>query len=412
MTIIPAGRRARILLMAALALAATAGAALMARGGGGPESFRTARPARGEIASTVTSSGTINPVVTVTVGTPVSGIVQAIYADYNALVRKGQVIARIDPATYQAQVEQSRGSVLNAQAGLDKAKVTLVDAARTRKRYENLVKDGSVARGDFDTYATAEASAQAAVQAAEGVLAQARGAYRQAKTNLDYTTIVSPVDGIVISRSVEVGQTVAASLQAPTLFTIAQDLTKMQIYATVDESDIGRIVEGANATFSVDAYPETRFSGTVTQVRNAATTVSNVVTYTVVVGVDNAELKLKPGMTASVVFQTARKEDALKIPTAALRFKPQAATGAATGAAGGKSAEAAPRLAPGQKRLYVLRDGKPVAVAVTVGIGNDKETEVLTGLAGGEEVVLESLGVKKKDSASPLGMTGGMGPPR
>ncbi len=405
MTIIPAGKRARILLIAALALAATVGATLLARGGGGPENFRTVRPARGEIASTVTSSGTINPVVTVTVGTPVSGIVQAIYADYNAQVKKGQVIAQIDPATYRAQVEQSRGNVLNAQAGLDKAKVALADATRTRGRYENLVKDGSVARGDFDTYATAEASARAAVQAAQGALAQAQGAYRQAKTNLDYTTIVSPVDGIVISRSVEVGQTVAASLQAPTLFTIAQDLTKMQIYATVDESDIGRIVEGGNATFTVDAYPETRFSGTVTQVRNAATTVSNVVTYTVVVGVDNAELKLKPGMTASVVFQTAHKADALKIPTAALRFKPQAA-------AAGDKAEAAPRPAPGQKRLYVLQDGKPAPVAVTIGIGNDKETEVLTGLTGGEEIVLESLGVKKKGSSSPLGMSGGMGPPR
>lgn len=404
MNILPAARRTRLLLIALLAVAATVGAALMARGGGGPESFRTARPARGEIASTVTSSGTINPVVTVTVGTPVSGIVQAIYADYNALVKKGQVIARIDPATYQAQVEQNRGNVLNAQAGLDKARVTLADAARTRQRYENLVKDGSVSRSDYDTYATAEASARAAVQAAQGALAQAQGSYRQAKTNLDYTTITSPVDGIVISRSVEVGQTVAASLQAPTLFTIAQDLTKMQIYATVDESDIGRINEGGNTTFSVDAYPETRFSGTVTQVRNAATTVSNVVTYTVVVGVDNAELKLKPGMTASVVFQTAHRPDALKIPTAALRFKPQAT--------GEKTAEAAPRLAQGQKRLYVLREGKPVPVAVTVGIGNDKETEVLTGLGDGDEVVLESLGTQKKGSTSPLGMAGGMGPPR
>lgn len=406
MNFMPSGKRPRILLIAVLAVAATIGAALLARGGGGPENFRTQRPARGEISSTVTSSGTINPVVTVTVGTPVSGIVQGIYADYNAQVKKGQLIAQIDPATYRAQVEQSRGNVLNAQAGLDKARVTLADATRTRQRYENLVKDGSVSRSDFDTYSTAEASARAAVQAAQGVLAQAQGSYRQAKTNLDYTNIVSPVDGIVISRSVEVGQTVAASLQAPTLFTIAQDLTKMQIYATVDESDIGRIQEGAGATFTVDAYPETRFSGTVTQVRNAATTVSNVVTYTVVVGVDNAELKLKPGMTASVVFQTAHKADALKIPTASLRFKPQAASGAKT------SAEAAPKLAPGQKRLYVLQDGKPVPVAVTVGIGNDKETEVLTGLTGSEEVVLESLGTTKKASASPLGMSGGMGPPR
>ncbi len=405
---LPSGKRARILLGAALAGVLTIGAALYARGGGGSETYRTTKPERGEIMSSVTSSGTINPVVTVTVGTPVSGIIKELYADYNSQVKKGQVIAQIDPATYRAQVEQSQGNYLAARANLEKAKVALIDASRTQSRYKSLVKDGSVSVSDYDTYATAAASAQAAVTAAQGSVSQAKGAYDQARTNLDYTTITSPVDGVIISRSVEVGQTVAASLQAPTLFTIAQDLTKMQIYATVDESDIGKIHEGGNASFSVDAYPETRFSGVVTQVRNAATTVSNVVTYTVLVGVDNAGLLLKPGMTASVTFETARKADALKIPTAALRYKPKTEGAAAT-----QAGQAGQKAKSGAKRVYVLREGKPVQVSVTVGIANDKETEITGGdLKPEDSVVLESLGVQKTASASPLGMSGGMGPPR
>ena len=400
------GRTGLLLLAAALLLAA-GGGWLALSGSKNQASYRTATVARGDLSSTVTSSGTINPVVTVTVGTPVSGIIKELFADYNSQVKKGQVIAHIDPAVYRAQMEQSRGNYLAAQANLDKAKVTLADSTRTLKRYQNLVKDGSVSVSDFDTYATAAASAKAAVASAQGSVAQAKGSYDQAKTNLDYTTITSPVDGIVISRAVEVGQTVAASLSAPTLFTIAQDLTKMQIYATVDESDIGKVHEGGNATFSVDAYPETSFSGIVTQVRNAATTVSNVVTYTVVVGVDNSELKLKPGMTANVVFVAASRENVLKIPTAALRFRPKAENG--------QKQEAAAKLGTGQKRVYVLKDGKPMPVTISVGIGNDKETEVTGGdLAEGMDIVLEAQGAAKAASATKNPMTtsgAGMGPP-
>ena len=192
----------------------------------------------------------------------------------------------------------------------------------------------------------------------------------------------------------------AASFTTPTLFTIAQDLTKMQILATVDESDIGKVHEGGNATFTVDAYPEARFSGLITQVRNAATTVSNVVTYSVVVGVDNADLRLKPGMTANVTFITANKADALKIPTAALRFKPKSAT-----------TDAVLKLNPGEKRLYVLKNGKPAPVAVNVGIGNDKETEITGGLAPDDLVVLEAQNEPTAKAAkNPLGTGGGMGP--
>ncbi len=376
------------------------------RGSKSETAYKTTKAERGDISSTVTSSGTINPVVTVTVGTPVSGIIKELFADYNSPVKKGQVIAQIDPASYRAQVDQSRGSYLNAKANLDKAKVTLADAERTLRRYQNLVKDGSVSVSDYDSYATAAASARAAVTAAQGSVDQAKGAFDQAKTNLDYTTITSPVDGIVISRAVEVGQTVTASMSTPTLFTIAQDLTKMQISATVDESDIGKIREGGEASFTVDAYPETRFTGVVTQVRNAATTVSNVVTYAVMVGVDNPELKLKPGMTANVTFTAESRQGVLKVGTAALRFRPKGPDG--------KSLPTA-KLPAGHKNVYVLRNGAPQAVAVTLGVGNDKDTEILSGaLKEGDEVVLEALSASEAKTASnPLGGARGpgMGPP-
>ena len=390
----------KLAVIAALLLALAGGAYYFFRGGKQAATYRTVSPTRGEITSTVTSSGTINPVVSVSVGTAVSGTIKELFVDYNSEVKKGQVIAQIDPATYSAQVEQSQGNYLAAQANVDKAKVTLADTARTMARYKALVKDGSVSQSDYDTSATAAAAARAALASAQGSVAQARGSYAQAKTNLDYATIRSPVDGIVISRAVDVGQTVAASFTTPTLFTIAQDLTKMQILATVDESDIGKVHEGGNATFTVDAYPEARFSGLITQVRNAATTVSNVVTYAVVVGVNNADLRLKPGMTANVTFITANKADALKVPTAALRFRPKNA-----------AAEAAQKLNPGEKRLYVLKNGKPAPVAVNVGIGNDKETEITGGLAPDDLVVLEAQNEPTAKAAkNPLGTGGGMGP--
>jgi HlyD family secretion protein len=398
------GRTRAAILAGVLALAAGSAWLLYPKGQAAP-TYRTQKAARGDITATVSSSGSIAPVVTVTVGTPVSGIIKAIFADFNSQVKKGQVIAQIDPATYSALVEQSKGSYLNAVANVEKARITLADSVRTLKRYQSLVKDGSVAVSDYDTYATAAASAKAALSAAEGSVAQAKGAYDQAKTNLAYTTITSPVDGIVISRAVEVGQTVAASLNTPTLFTIAQDLTKMQINATVDESDIAKVQEGANATFSVDAYPEELFPAVVTQVRNAATTTSNVVTYSVILGVDNAGLKLKPGMTASVTFVAAARQNALKIPTAALRFRPKDAPQAQGG------------LAPGQKRVYVLKDGRPAPVVVTIGIGNDKETEVTAGdITEASELVLgETTGAQARSSSSsnPLATRGGpgMGPP-
>lgn len=369
-------RRGRLLFVAGVILAACVLWFLL-RGGEAP-TYRAVSPKVQDIASTVESTGTLNPVVTVTVGTPVSGIIKSLHADFNSPVKKGQIIAQIDPATYSALVMQAHGSYVNAQAALRKAQVTAADADRTLARYAKLLHDGSISQGDYDGAATAAKTARNAVDEARGNVEQTCGAWRQAQTNLDYTSIRSPLDGVVISRNVDVGQTVAASFQTPTLFTIAQDLTKMQILASVAEADIGKIRVGGVAAFTVDAYPEKRFSGVVAQMRNSATTVSNVVTYAVVLAVDNKELLLKPGMTANITFTFQSKNDALTVPTAALRFKP-------------RGGDRTPEPAPGQKRVYLLRDGVPVPVVVRMGVVNDTDAEVLAGLGPTDRVVVEQL---------------------
>jgi HlyD family secretion protein len=256
------------------------------------------------------------------------------------------------------------------------------------------VKDGIVAQSDFDSAETRYQEATAAVKAAEGGVAQTRGSYSQALTNLRYATIRSPVDGIVVSRSVDMGQTVAASFQTPTLFTIAQDLTRMQIETSVDEADISRVRVGQPATFTVDAYPADKFAGTVTQVRNAPVTVSNVVTYVVVVGVDNKELRLKPGMTANVTIETARRENVLKIPAAALRFRPKETKEANGKQAGGDSGR---MKKEGGQQVCILADNKPRPVSVKTGISNDGQVELAAGeLREKDEVIVEQLLPAKK----------------
>ncbi len=224
-------------------------------------SYKTARIERGTIVSTVAATGNLSAVITVSVGTQVSGTIQKLYVDYNSRVKKGQAIAEIDPSLFTASVEQSQGNYLTAEANLQKARVTLVDAERTFVRNKKLLSDGIISQGDFDVAETALQSAKASIKAAEGSVAQTKGALLQAKTNLRYSTIRSPVDGVVISRAIDVGQTVAASFQTPTLFTIAQDLTKMQIEVSVDEADISRIQLDQKATFTVDSYPEMTFRG-------------------------------------------------------------------------------------------------------------------------------------------------------
>lgn len=377
--------------------------------------FRTARIERGGIVATVAATGNLSAVTTVQVGTQVSGTIQKLYVDYNSRVKMGQAIAEIDPSLFNASVEQSQGNYLSAEANLQKARVTLADAERTLNRNRKLLADGIISQGDYDVAETAWQSSKAALKASEGAVSQTRGALMQSRTNLRYSVIRSPVDGVVISRAVDIGQTVAASFQTPTLFTIAKDLTKMQIEVSVDEADISRIRLDQKATFTVDAYPEQQFRGKVVQIRSAPVITQNVVTYIVVVNVDNSDLKLKPGMTANVSVEVARKDDVLKLPPAALRFKPKTkgdesskekpATQKDAGIHGGKPAGRKGGAA-GQQ-VYILKDNKPVAVPVKTGIANSSSIELVEGaLKEGDEVIVEQTGgdtKKKASGGSPMG---------
>ncbi|MCX5917695.1 MAG: efflux RND transporter periplasmic adaptor subunit, partial [Deltaproteobacteria bacterium] len=327
--------------------------------------YRTAKVERGSISAFVTANGTINPVITVLVGSQVSGTIQKLYADYNSQVKKDQLIAQIDPAIFQAQVSQAKAKVENARASflngqadiatarsniesskanVIKARVSVEDTQRNLNRSLELFARNLISASDRDSAQTAYDSAQAMLEAAQAQekaseaqldsakakLEAARAQIKQseaelelAQVNLDHCKIAAPVTGIVISRNVDVGQTVAASLQAPTLFTIAQDLTEMQVDTNVSEADIGRVAIGQESTFTVDAFPNLTFQGKVSDIRNAPVTVQNVVTYDVVILVKNPELKLRPGMTANASILVAQRENVLKIPNSALRFRPE-----------------------------------------------------------------------------------------
>ena len=372
----------------------------------GVSQYRTAKLEKGEVVDAITATGNINAVITVSVGSQVSGTIQQIFVDFNSRVSKGQVIALIDPQLLNAAVAQARAGVDNAKASLEKAQVGVIDTNRTNRRNQELIKNGFIAQSDVDSSQTAWEQAVAQKRSAEAALQQAEGALKVAETNLEYATIRSPVDGIVISRNVDVGQTVAASFQTPTLFSIAQDLTKMQVDTNVDESDIGRAVLGQTVTFTVDAWPEKTFTGEVAQVRNSPIVTQNVVTYNVVVRVDNRELFLKPGMTANVSIEVKKYKDVLKIPNAALRYRPTAkgtdAESAAKSPGNGKGKEA------GGQRVYLLgKDGKPVPVRVKAGVSNGTFTVLEEGtLKEGDLLVTgESLGKKAGGSATPPGMS-------
>lgn len=359
-------------------------------------SYRMGKVERGTILSTVTATGTLNAVITVQVGTQVSGTIQKLFVDYNSVVKKGQPIAQIDPSIFTSQVQQSGGSYQSALANLAKARATLVDARRTMERNRQLVSDGVVSQSDFDSAETRFRETGAAVRAAEASVQQTLGAYRQAQTNLRYATIKSPVDGIVVSRNVDVGQTVAASFQTPTLFTIAQDLTKMQINTSVDEADIGKIQVGQPVVFSVDAYPESEFRGVVAQVRNAPVITQNVVTYDVIVTVDNEALKLKPGMTANVAVEVMKKDDVMKIPGAALRFKPRDPRGESGARSAGRTGRPS---GPAGPQVYVLRDRKPVPVSVKTGVSDDAFVELVSGnLREGQALIIEQVQMKRNSA--------------
>ena len=358
--------------------------------------FRTEKITKGDIEATVTATGTVNAVTTVLVGTQVSGTIKQIYVDFNSPVKQGQLIAQIDPSTFEAQVQQARANLLSAKANVEKAEASLLDAKRTMERNRELFSKDLIARSDLDTSETNYDAAKAQVSAAKAQVAQTEAALEYAATNLRYTRIQSPVNGIVVSRNVDVGQTVAASFQTPTLFNIAQDLTKMQIDTNVGEADIGKVNVKQDVEFTVDAYPDITFKGRVSQVRNAPITVQNVVTYDVVIYVDNPEFKLKPGMTANVSIIISSKKDVLKIPNAALRFRPSETI---------KNKVTTQPKGPG---VWIVENNKPKRVKVETGISDGNYTEVVSGeINEGQEVIVESLTKTKSQSGTQPG--GGVG---
>ena len=426
------------------------GAALLLRQGSDRPAYRTAPVERGEIEATVVATGTLNPVTMVQVGSQISGMVKHLYADFNSAVKRGQLIARIDPELFEARASQARASlesaraaVLNQQANQERAaadvenaraaleaaranvarqRVGVLDAEIKLKSRVNLFREGGIsqeerdsaqaafdsARAQLDAAAAQERAAasglraaeatlqvaRAQLQAAEASVAQQRAALVQAEVDLSHTFIRAPVDGVVISRNVDVGQTVAASLQAPVLFLIAQDLTRMQVNTSVDEADIGQVRSGQPARFTVDAYPGRPFEGTVTQVRAAPNIVQNVVTYDVIIQVANPDLRLKPGMTANVQILVARKAAALKVPAAALRFR--ASEGEADRAAG-RSPDGRPERSgrkgavPSEGQVWILEDGAPKPVTVTLGLSDGSYVEVAAGdLREGQAVLIGS----------------------
>lgn len=343
------------------------------------ERYRTVAVDRGPVVTTVTATGTVNPVTTVQVGTYVSGRIIAIDVDFNSPVKKNQRVAKIDPAPFEVKVRQAQASLENARAKLEKDRIDLELKRLTYERYQRLFERNLIARSDLDQAQSDFEQARAQVALDKAAVTQAEANLEEAQVNLAYTDIVSPVDGVVVSRNVNVGQTVAASFQTPTLFLIADDLTKMQVDAAVSESDIGQVREGQTATFTVDAYGSRTFSGSVLQVRNSPTVVQNVVTYDVVIGVDNSDLSLKPGMTATVTIITAERPSVLRVPVRALRFRPER--------------EPTPSASQEEKdegaRVWVLRDGKIEPVAVQLGLRNDLYAELLSGpLKAGERVVV------------------------
>ncbi|HXX58756.1 MAG TPA: efflux RND transporter periplasmic adaptor subunit [Thermodesulfovibrionales bacterium] len=378
----------KMLIGSLVVLVLAAAGFLFFRNKGNEPQFRTEKVLRGDIVTTVTATGTVNAVITVLVGTQVSGTIQRLYVDFNSQVKKGQLIAQIDPALFEEQVSQAKANLLSAKANVEKAGATLVDSKRTMERNRELFAKNLIARSDLDTAETNYETSVASVNVAKAAVAQAEAALKNAETNLGYTRIVSPVDGTVVSRNVDVGQTVAASFQTPTLFTIAQDLTKMQIDTSVDEADIGKVKIGEEVEFTVDAYPDITFRGRVGQVRIAPITVQNVVTYDVVITVDNPEFKLKPGMTANVSIIVAEKKDVLKVPNAALRFRPAERTKAKQPQKG--------------SAVWIADNGKAKRVPVTVGISDGNFTELSGGeLREGQEVIVESLA--KAKAATPSG---------
>ena len=345
-----------------------------------PIRYRSAVVERGPVISLVTSTGTINPVVLVQVGTQVSGMIKSLHADFNSVVKTGDIVAVIDPEPFRARRDQASSNLEMSKANVARAKTDLAQRKRELDRVKSLVAQQFVSQNDVDVAATNFQTAEAQVNVAGAQVKQAEAALNAAELDLKYTVIRSPVNGIVVARNVEVGQTIAASFATPNLFLIALDLTKMQVDTNVSESDIGGISEGKEATFTVDAYPGYQFFGTIRQVRLAPINVQNVVTYNVVVNVDNRDLRLKPGMTANVSIVVAQRDAVLKVPNAALRFTPPTAGQAAGVTLGGKpiKVRGAEQAAPSRTIWKEGLSGDLEPIHVQTGISDGLATEIVS----------------------------------
>jgi HlyD family secretion protein len=403
---------------------------------------------RGDIADVVGATGVLQAVTTVQVGSQVSGTIKDLLADFNSTVRKGEVIARLDPALFQARVAQARANLVSARADVERARAAVVDAKQKYERAQALAKEDLVPASDLESAKATSDGARAQLLANEAAVSQSEAALNQAQVDLGHTVIAAPIDGVVLARNVDVGQTVAASLQAPVLFVIANDLTRMQVNASIDEADIGRVKAGQEVTFRVDAFPDETFRGRLEQVRLQPVTAQNVVTYNTIVAVDNKGQRLMPGMTATVSVIVDERKNALRLPAAALRFRPEgfeerrgpgpgggspsagraSRTGSdgpagvvSAGGGGSGGAERASRnegreKGPGRPGLVFIQgeDGRPKPTRVRLGISDGRFVEVLEGLEEGATVVtgVEEAGRPRTPGPSPSGANNPFQPPR
>ena len=403
-------RKLPLLVVLVAAAGGVAWWGLREKEGAGPTEWRTSKVERGDLVVEVTATGTVQPVTQVQVGTQVTGTVQQLFADFNSRVTKGQVVAQIDPASFKAKVDSDRANLDRSKAEVTRVQALLVQAERDVERNGALVKDGLVTQQEYDAAVANRDSLKASVDVAKASVTQQQATLAMSEVNLQYTTIQSPIDGIVVARSVDRGQTVSASLSAPTIFVIAADLKSMQVQAAVAEADIGRVVQGQKVHFSVDAFPGETFEGAVSQVRLAPTTLQNVVTYTVLVDSPNPEERLLPGMTANLTFEIDRSDDVLLVSESALRFEPPKAGesgearawgggmpgGMGGGSPGGRSAgfegerhsRGDDEQRPKKQRVYVLREQTLVPVDVVVGLSDGLKAAITGGdLKEGDEVV-------------------------
>ena len=343
--------------------------------------YETRKIRRCTITEVVEASGTINPVNTVSVGSTVSGLIKEIYVDFNSQVKKGQILAQIDPANFEASVQQNQAQINNAQANVAKLQAIAEYDKKMYERYKNLYAKNFVAKSELDQMKSNYYSDLAQIEAARAQIRQYQATLKTAQTNLGYTRIIAPVDGTIISREIDLGQPVAASFQAPQLFTIAQDLTKMQIEVNVSEADIGKVQEGQDVVYTLDGYPDINFKGKVTQVRISPTTVSNVITYSVIVDVENEDLKLKPGMTANVSIIVNNAENVLCAPNSALKFTPD------TEGKGEKYKN---------QGIWILEEKRPKRIDIQTGASNDTKTEIK-----GKEIAENTLVIVGIDDGKP-----------